>query len=159
MLSFRKSRTVGWIVLGVLIAWKVLTTFVTDWTIIIFSSENARRSINFFLGIAFYYIDRVIVEKEKVPSEKSLQITAKSVLILFLVQEIILVFLFVFKEQQFTDLVNIVNQQTFGIYVGIYTFCCQHSEQIVFRGHLQHKSLLFMNKISYSLFLFHMLPI
>lgn len=61
MVTFRKSGKLGWVLLAMLVAWKILTTFVTDWVIISFDENNSRRSINFFLGIAFYEIDKYLI--------------------------------------------------------------------------------------------------
>lgn len=82
-LIFLKSRKLGILTLVLIIAWNILTSFVTDMGFIHFDETSTRRSINFFLGIAFYQLDKYLQEINKIPSEKTLLLITRAVFITF----------------------------------------------------------------------------
>jgi peptidoglycan/LPS O-acetylase OafA/YrhL len=58
----------------------------------------------------------------------------------------------------FARTLRAINSTTFAPLVGMFALGCQNHQEGRANQLMQHKVLLFLNKISYSLYLFHMFP-
>ena len=75
-----------------------------------------------------------------------------------MIDEILLHFVYIIIGRSFARTLRAINSTTFAPLVGIFALGCQNYQEGKANQLMQNKVLLFLSKISYSLYLFHMFP-
>jgi peptidoglycan/LPS O-acetylase OafA/YrhL len=157
VLTFRYKKAAGYtltaftiVIMGVMAA--VMALRGINWHTEEFTYQYGR-ALNFFLGVGFYFFN-----KDREFSRETGEKLTKAGLIFFFGWQAFQYSLYIIPPLRFlnAEFFKGANYSTFAVAVGIFALGCQHNQKGKPNKSMQNPVLMFFNKISYALYLYHM---